>query len=247
MTTIVREVAEGCAVAKSLGYPCHVQVSFGLEPRVFLANTEAELTAHLETAFGLSPTHEAGITAGTPLDETLKAATTVFQASGLSGKTIVWKDPDIKGYGHVLFVLTARLPGRNGEPEQVILEVRTAPGSKLLHAAACLEDSGRILKLEPVRAPTPENGKLHAENLVAWWEGQALVQACDAWDGSPPGFAAIVYGALGIGVPARDLAAEFEVSESVITRWASGHGRPRPLVRKWVVSRIRTRAVKGPA
>ena len=56
-------------------------------------------------------------------------------------------------------------------------------------------------------------------------------------------FLAIVDGYLRVfGMSQRELAEEFEVSESTVSRWANGVARPHPGLRKLVVASILKRA-----
>lgn len=68
---------------------------------------------------------------------------------------------------------------------------------------------------------------------------EELVALCDRFDDSAD-FAAVVNGALGLGgVQQSDLANEFEVAVSTISRWAAGSAKPRPRIQRFVVDRIK--------
>lgn len=69
---------------------------------------------------------------------------------------------------------------------------------------------------------------------------------CGNWDKSPEGFATIVNACLGLfGMSQRELADEFEVAESTLSRWANGVTSPHPGVRKLVVTSIGKRAQRA--
>lgn len=70
-----------------------------------------------------------------------------------------------------------------------------------------------------------------------------LRKHCSNWDGSSDGFAAIVANALDtLGVYQHDLAREFQVANSTVSRWANGVACPHPRVQKLIVASIRKRA-----
>jgi len=70
-----------------------------------------------------------------------------------------------------------------------------------------------------------------------------LRAACEAWDGSSSAFAAIVAESLrSLGLYHRDLAREFQVAESTVSRWASGVARPHPRIQRLVVASLSRRA-----
>jgi hypothetical protein len=112
------------------------------------------------------------MTMDVPLDDILGRVAQLFRGTAFKGTVYTWKSGDTPGYGRAYMVLDATRPGRDDAPEHVMLIVETSPGSKMLHANACLEESGKIIKLEVVRYPTPEEAKVHAENLIAWWREQ---------------------------------------------------------------------------
>jgi len=71
--------------------------------------------------------------------------------------------------------------------------------------------------------------------------------ACSAWLGKPQGssdeFAQLVRTAFEVlGAYQRDLAAEFEVAESTVSRWAKGTARPHPRIQKQVIRALTRRA-----
>lgn len=75
-----------------------------------------------------------------------------------------------------------------------------------------------------------------------------LVKACDAWLDKPDEseFAVLVTGALqGLGILQRDLAQEFEVQVSTVSRWASGASKPHPRLQRQVIQSIRRRAERA--
>ena len=70
-----------------------------------------------------------------------------------------------------------------------------------------------------------------------------LKDLCSSWDGSSDAFAEIVTEALDVlGVYQHDLAREFEVAESTVSRWAHGVARPHPRAQKQIVRAIKKRA-----
>jgi transcriptional regulator with XRE-family HTH domain len=70
-----------------------------------------------------------------------------------------------------------------------------------------------------------------------------LKEMCSRWDGSSEAFAEIVSATIKtLGVYQRDLAAEFEVAVSTVSRWASGTARPHPRFQKLIVTAIWKRA-----
>lgn len=76
-----------------------------------------------------------------------------------------------------------------------------------------------------------------------------LRNLCAKWDGSSEGFRQIVAGTNSLGLYLRELAADFEVAESTVSRWARGIARPHPRLQKLIVSDIEKRvqnALKSP-
>ena len=70
-----------------------------------------------------------------------------------------------------------------------------------------------------------------------------LNQLCSQWDNkSSEGFARIVASAVQtLGLYVREFAAEFEVAESTVSRWANGIARPHPRVQRLIVAAIEKR------
>ena len=65
---------------------------------------------------------------------------------------------------------------------------------------------------------------------------------CSQWDKSSVGFARIVAATVQtLGLYQRELAAEFEVAESTVSRWANGVARPHPRAQKSIVAAIEKR------
>ena len=67
--------------------------------------------------------------------------------------------------------------------------------------------------------------------------------ACNAWlsekDPSTDGFAQLVSAAFQVfGTFQRELAREFEVAVSTVSRWAKGSARPHPLLQKQIVKSL---------
>lgn len=72
-----------------------------------------------------------------------------------------------------------------------------------------------------------------------------LKLSIDAWQGTPGAFAKIIADSLGIlGMYQRELATEFEVSESTISRWASGISCPHPKIQALVLSSLKKRVAR---
>lgn len=74
-----------------------------------------------------------------------------------------------------------------------------------------------------------------------------LLDVCLQWQssGTPESFAGIVAEAFEtLGAYQRDLADDFEVAESTVSRWARGIARPHPLIQKQIVQWISRRAKK---
>ena len=70
-----------------------------------------------------------------------------------------------------------------------------------------------------------------------------LLELCKRWDESPDEFARIVDSCLGVfGMSQREMANEFEVAESTVSRWANGVARPHPRLSKLIVGFIQKRA-----
>lgn len=70
----------------------------------------------------------------------------------------------------------------------------------------------------------------------------SLQQLCSKWDRSSEGFARIVAASVQtLGLYQHELASEFEVAESTVSRWANGVARPHPLAQKLIVAAIEKR------
>lgn len=73
---------------------------------------------------------------------------------------------------------------------------------------------------------------------------------CTAWlsdekNASAEGFAGILAASFEVlGTFQRDLAVEFEVAESTVSRWAKGTARPHPRIQKQVIRSLQRRAGK---
>ena len=73
-----------------------------------------------------------------------------------------------------------------------------------------------------------------------------LKESCSKWDKSSEQFSWIVAAAVGtLGLYQRELAAEFEVAESTVSRWANGVARPHPRLQQLIVSAIEKRIAKA--
>jgi transcriptional regulator with XRE-family HTH domain len=68
-----------------------------------------------------------------------------------------------------------------------------------------------------------------------------LKDVCSRWDKSSGGFGQIVASTISLGLYQRELAAEFEVAESTVSRWARGIARPHPRMQKLIVAAIEKR------
>jgi transcriptional regulator with XRE-family HTH domain len=68
-----------------------------------------------------------------------------------------------------------------------------------------------------------------------------LKKICSAWDKSSEAFAPIVAATASLGLYQRELAEEFEVAESTVSRWARGLARPHPRMQKLIVDAIEKR------
>lgn len=67
----------------------------------------------------------------------------------------------------------------------------------------------------------------------------------DAKNASSAEFAAILAAAsTALGMFQRDLAVEFEVAESTVSRWAKGTARPHPRIQKQIVRSLQRRVNK---
>jgi len=68
-----------------------------------------------------------------------------------------------------------------------------------------------------------------------------LKQLCSKWNQSSEDFARIVAAIQTLGLYQRELASEFEVAESTVSRWANGVARPHPRAQKLIVAAIEKR------
>ncbi len=69
-----------------------------------------------------------------------------------------------------------------------------------------------------------------------------LKELCSHWDRSSEAFAEIVAATVKtLGLYQRELAAEFQVAESTVSRWSSGTARPHPRFQEMIVTAIRRR------
>jgi transcriptional regulator with XRE-family HTH domain len=73
-----------------------------------------------------------------------------------------------------------------------------------------------------------------------------LKELCSQWDHSGEAFSKIVATTVKtLGLYQRELAAEFQVAESTVSRWSSGTARPHPQFQVMVVSAIKRRATNA--
>lgn len=73
-----------------------------------------------------------------------------------------------------------------------------------------------------------------------------LREYCKEWNGSREGFSQIVSMAVrSLGLYQRELANEFQVADSTVSRWASGIARPHPRLQKMIVAYILRRAQRS--
>lgn len=76
-------------------------------------------------------------------------------------------------------------------------------------------------------------------------DAQKVATLCSEWDGSSESFAQIVEAAVRtLGLYQRELANEFQVADSTVSRWANGIARPHPRLQKMILASIRKRAKK---
>jgi hypothetical protein len=73
------------------------------------------------------------------------------------------------------------------------------------------------------------------------------VQLCEQWEHHPSIelFSRVVAGADVLCRNQRELAKEFRVAESTVSRWAKGYARPHPGVQRYVVSTLRKQALRA--
>lgn len=68
---------------------------------------------------------------------------------------------------------------------------------------------------------------------------------CGSWAQSSEQFAAIIDSATPVlGLYRKELAAEFEVAESTVSRWATGVAKPHPRVQRMIVASLEKRVSK---
>lgn len=86
----------------------------------------------------------------------------------------------------------------------------------------------------------------------ALWQRIRLLHLCDNWNNSrdvtsrAEAFSTIVRAGVDVfGRSQRELADEFEVSESTVSRWANGVTRPHPRLQQMVVTAIRRRSQRA--
>ena len=97
-----------------------------------------------------------------------------------------------------------------------------------------------VTQFAPSPTPVPD---------VESWTG-TLADHCRAWpalggDQAAVGFQRIVAEELDeLGLYQRELAEEFQVAESTVSRWASGAARPHPRLQSLIVADIGKRAAR---
>lgn len=73
-----------------------------------------------------------------------------------------------------------------------------------------------------------------------------LEECCRRWNGSSEGFAQVISTAVhSLGLYQRELANQFQVADSTVSRWASGIARPHPRLQKIIVASILRRAQRS--
>jgi transcriptional regulator with XRE-family HTH domain len=73
-----------------------------------------------------------------------------------------------------------------------------------------------------------------------------LNDLCSRWDRSSEAFSEIVATTVKtLGLYQRDLAVEFHVAESTVSRWSSGAARPHPRFQEMIVAAIKRRAMNA--
>jgi transcriptional regulator with XRE-family HTH domain len=74
-------------------------------------------------------------------------------------------------------------------------------------------------------------------------DASGLVLLCDRWRGSTEEFAHIVAASIQtLGLYQHELAREFQVADSTVSRWANGVARPLPRLQELILAAIRKRA-----
>ena len=70
---------------------------------------------------------------------------------------------------------------------------------------------------------------------------------CESFEREPNTelFGRIVAGADVLSRSQKELAVQFEVAESTVSRWAKGYARPHPRLQKYVVSKLKTQASRA--
>jgi predicted transcriptional regulator len=73
------------------------------------------------------------------------------------------------------------------------------------------------------------------------------LELCEAWEKHPSTerFSRVVAGADVLSRSQKELARQFEVAESTVSRWAKGYARPHLLVQQHVVSSLKKHAVRA--
>jgi len=72
-----------------------------------------------------------------------------------------------------------------------------------------------------------------------------LKNMCRQWDRSSEGFQRIVAAVVeSLGIYQRELADEFQVAESTVSRWAHGVARPHPRLQRLIVASLEKRAAR---
>ncbi len=74
-------------------------------------------------------------------------------------------------------------------------------------------------------------------------KAEEITKLCSEWNGSSESFARVVEAAVRtLGVYQRELANEFQVADSTVSRWANGIARPHPRLQKMILASIEKRA-----
>lgn len=71
---------------------------------------------------------------------------------------------------------------------------------------------------------------------------EELVTNCTDWKPAKLSFCDVIGAALTLGNSQRELAREFEVAESTVSRWARGVARPHPRLQLQIVKSVKRRA-----
>ncbi len=75
---------------------------------------------------------------------------------------------------------------------------------------------------------------------------EEVKRLCENWDESDEKFAKIIDTATKtLGLYQRDLASEFEVAESTVSRWATGVARPHPRLQRLIVAFLSRRVARS--